>query len=186
MFRNTCKNKPNVLIVIYYICFLAIWAIIGVFADIAVDHGVFSVFYDLYGKGIIWIGIALAITIVLSPLYLRIFIKQEYVVAGLCLLLTIVFILVATGALNYSEKQFRNFTPELWSEYPNHRMIMVSDLVKNNDIIGMSKEQVVEILGEPDKTSEFGLSYKAGQSGHVFIYLKEGKVKRIDINDNNL
>lgn len=53
---------------------------------------------------------------------------------------------------------FGNFTPEKWRKYPELRGYMFDDLEKNHKIIGMSKDDAINLLGKPEETDK-GICY---------------------------
>lgn len=53
---------------------------------------------------------------------------------------------------------FGKFTPEKWEKYPELRGYMFDDLVKNHNIVGMSKDDAIGLLGEPEETDK-GICY---------------------------
>jgi len=44
-----------------------------------------------------------------------------------------------------------DFTPEKWEKYPNERYHMLENMTKEINFLGMTKEEVIEILGEPNQ-----------------------------------
>jgi len=48
----------------------------------------------------------------------------------------------------FPDPKFKEFSPELWDEYPYERGHMVDDLLEDYDFIGMTKDEVIELLGE--------------------------------------
>jgi len=61
----------------------------------------------------------------------------------------------------FPNPKFREFSPEVWDEYPYERGHMVNDLLENYDLVGMTKDEVIELLGEKRLTiNEYGLIYE--------------------------
>lgn len=48
------------------------------------------------------------------------------------------------------------YSREKWDENEEIRFYMIDDLEKKYDFVGMTKDKVIEILGEPDTVSEYG------------------------------
>jgi len=68
--------------------------------------------------------------------------------------------MMAISALLFKKlmvKDFSEFTPVLWDENPYERIHMLEDLFEKIELAGMSKQDVVKVLGEnecnmlPDK-----------------------------------
>jgi len=72
-------------------------------------------------------------------------------------------------------------------EAPSLRWHMVHNLTKKYELIGMSVEEIKELLGEPSIESEFYISYGLGMSGHgidagtLSLTIKDGIVIEYDI-----
>lgn len=53
---------------------------------------------------------------------------------------------------------FVKFTSEKWKKYPELRGYMVYDLKRNHNIIGMNKDDAIDLLGKPEETDK-GICY---------------------------
>ena len=84
-------------------------------------------------------------------------------------MLAYVLILCLTTASAYL--YFSRFTPSKWTEHPYQRHLMGDDLKKKYELVGMTVDEVKELLGEPDKQGQSAvigdresLQYIAGTS----------------------
>jgi hypothetical protein len=83
--------------------------------------------------------------------------------------LSIVFWIFLGDALENSV-HYQTFNDELWKKQSSSahdvkwpaRLRMVDDLLASGRLIGMSKNQVIELLGPPDGTQDAGVSYYLG------------------------
>jgi hypothetical protein len=54
------------------------------------------------------------------------------------------------------------FTPQKWEKYIDERNLMLKDLEKDHTLIGMTVNEVKEILGDPDEESGNEIEYVIG------------------------
>ena len=171
---NIVKN------VLLYSIFIFIWLIIFSIAFIASKEGVISVFGDAFGKWTEYVGWTLSFLIFLSIVYLRLFCKKKKYVYIISYIATFVFLIVATILLNIGESKFIQFTTDKWINYPERRMLMYFDLSTQYNIEGYSKEELSELLGEPDDiTNDNKYVYDDRHGNAVYIQFSENKVSAI-------
>ena len=65
----------------------------------------------------------------------------------------IVSILICVCIIGAGAYAVFNFTPERWSRDKEHRHLMIKDLEREYDIIGMTDEEIISLLGEPENTA---------------------------------
>lgn len=61
------------------------------------------------------------------------------------------------------------YSREKWDEYPRLRIHMIKDLEREQQIIGMTEDEIIGILGEPEDIPGVGkqrFEYYAGDSGY--------------------
>lgn len=84
----------------------------------------------------------------------------------------------------------REFDKSSWDQFEERRYEYADDLVDNEKLIGLTKEEVQLMLGEPSYENESSLSYYLGFSpGHFIsidpdwleIKFEEGKVNEVSI-----
>lgn len=70
-----------------------------------------------------------------------------------------------------------DFTPEKWKNHPSGRDAMIQDLEEEHNLVGMSKDEIMKLLGEPDNISQFLYGYETyeyynhGEYGIGYRYL---------------
>lgn len=149
------------------------WICIFLYLYLLLEAGLFSCFEDLYGKWWFLPGLILSLTTLLSPIYLRIIIKNEMYVSLLSIIMCICFVMTVICCYNFTISRFEDFTVEKWSKYPNQRILMINDLKEYHNIIGMNKNDVLLLLGKPDSMTENVYTYDYDY-GHIdIIFLKE-------------
>lgn len=74
------------------------------------------------------------------------------------------FILIAilTAALIY--KYQHTFTVEKWLQDPDNRRKIVGDLLKKHDLMAMTEEEIISLLGEEDSYANTKTSFKMSKS----------------------
>lgn len=63
----------------------------------------------------------------------------------------VLFIVCIGGLAVVIINDYRSFTPEKWREEPDKRYVLVKNMVKKYDFGNMTREQVISLLGEPEK-----------------------------------
>lgn len=100
-----------------------------------------------------WLPLIIVNTLLIFVIVKRNKLRKKLLIIVSCI--TAIGVLVAgitfMSITNYS----RDFTSEKWKNYPAGRSGMVEDLEKEYDFVGMSKAEVVELLGEPNNISQF-------------------------------
>lgn len=98
-------------------------------------------------------------------------------------------ILVLVGGAGFFALQPlpRQFDSKIWQTCSNHniRYAMQGDLLKRHSVIGMSRDQLIELLGKPDGESKTELSWDLGQhlgadDSAIDFKMVDGKVKSVD------
>ncbi|TCJ02376.1 hypothetical protein [Cytobacillus praedii] len=76
---------------------------------------------------------------------------------GVCLIVTflcLILPLYCFTVLGINEKK-ANFTAERWLAKSDERVYMIDDLLSRTKLIGLSKEEVIMLLGKPDAIERF-------------------------------
>lgn len=85
------------------------------------------------------------------------------------------------------------FSTERWKKYPENRVDMVDNLLENHDLVGMNKEEVILLLGQPTETvyfkTENNIVYYLGpergfiriDSEWLVLEFREHRVSQVDI-----
>jgi len=94
--------------------------------------------------------------------------------------ITIIYILVIVPTLQFGIKKYLSvFTIEKWQNtHHYHRYFMIDDLEKKYNFVGMTKEEVFNILGEEQINDALVIEYYIGDGGRNTIYYN------IYLNDN--
>ncbi len=81
-----------------------------------------------------------------------------------------------------------DFNQVAWQNQPSERYLMVDDLIKEKTMIGLKTNQVKDIFGEPQYTTDSTMHYPTGtRSGAFFfiicsveIFLENQKVTKVE------
>ena len=171
---NNAKKKVFFGIVksmILCIPFLIFWYFILLIVAIGDAEGSLSVFEDAFGSWFVWFGKMCSVFCFSSIFYLRFFIKREWIIHIMAYCLTI--ILLACGLLfaNIGENKFREFTIEKWAHYPSRRLTMYFDLEERYKLKGVTKHEVINLLGIPDDINDDEI-YVYDCTKNNFVYVK--------------
>ena len=137
-----------------------------------------DLFLDLdyvYGKHIYTIIYIVGALVLLSVVYLRLFIKREIYIQVSSLTLTFVFFISIYIMNLHCDEVFRKFTTEKFIEHPNKRLLMYFDLLENYDIKGYSYEDIEKLLGKPDAIIKDKYIYADKYHNCVNVVFKNGK-----------
>ena len=112
-----------------------------------------SLLLDIFGTGLIYFFIAIPIILAIYSLYLKYKRKFSFTKTIMYSVISIlIYIFVVIGTHMVAEYQFKSFSLEKWTTYPYQRYRMLDDMTSKYNFIGMSRENVMEILGNPDFT----------------------------------
>lgn len=85
------------------------------------------------------------------------------------------------------------FSTEKWEKYPENRVDMVDDLLEKNELLGMTKQEVFLLLGQPTENAYFktenNMVYYLGpergliriDSEWLVLEIQENRVSKVDI-----
>lgn len=167
--------KKAILISLYILLLLA-WGYGGYcFIAVAVVFECFTPVTDLLGQWPFWLGEIAVICIMISPFFLHRKLKRKWLSPIIAFAASVLFVVCSFKISSICCSKFNDFTPEKWAEYPRQRTRMMESLKENYDIIGMSRDEVVELLGNPDNESENSLAYKHNRS-YIEFFFTDGKL----------
>ena len=83
---------------------------------------------------------------IILTIKLRFSIKKSIIAYALSV---IIYAIVSWGTIFCVYGYLNDFTQEKWRKYPSERHCMIQDMVNEINFIGMTREQVIETLGEP-------------------------------------
>ncbi|MCH5210646.1 MAG: hypothetical protein J1F01_06735 [Oscillospiraceae bacterium] len=153
------KKIQIIISVICYVVFIALWCIIGIAGWFFITFG-----NDIIPGFVIPIMIVTAIVVVAYPLYSKLkYSKRAYV----SILLTLAFCVTVATTYFVFEKYYSVFTYQKWHEDREHRYMMVNSLENKYKIDGMTGEEVIEILGEPENIAP---GYNAANIPSQYMY----------------
>lgn len=85
--------------------------------------------------------------------------RTNYVIFTIFSLLIVAILIWGCTALYW-----RSFTPEKWQNHPDKREHMISDLLEDHPLKGMTAEDVRTLLGPEDYTPDNQLRYYLGEA----------------------
>lgn len=148
------------------------------------EIGGLSCFNDYWGAWIITVGIIILIGVFAFPIYTYKLFKDKLLLMKMSFLITVIFLVVSFGAWYFTQSRFKDFTPERWQQYPRQRVTMIEDLKKEHNIIGMNKNNVIDLLGEPYETTNGGALKYSFDYGYIEVLFSKGKVTSLYVVDS--
>ncbi|MGH4123803.1 MAG: hypothetical protein ACREV6_12830 [Clostridium sp.] len=97
---------------------------------------------------------------------------------GIIYLVIIVVIIFGGAIITVKTNQYKQrvtFTQEKWVAEPNKRFVIVKDMIKKHNFDNMTKEDVINLLGEPDNKGKAD-GFARGISN---------RKKTVDLNNSN-
>ncbi len=83
----------------------------------------------------------------------------------------LVILLLCSGIVLRKHQLDHTFTTERWLSNPDRRSLMLDDLMADHSLVGMSREEIIALLGPGDReTASFSGKLKGEQQGDLFIY----------------
>ena len=174
------KISKIFLSVVLCIPYLIIWYFILMMASVGFSEGIIAVFKCAFGVWSVWAGLIFACVAFFSIIYLRLFIKKEWIIHITAYLLTVIFFIMGIIFLNLGTKKFSEFSTEKWENYPEMRITMYFDLKDKYDIKGYTSERTEVLLGTPDKIADDGTYIYDDRHGNsVYVEFEKGKATEI-------
>jgi hypothetical protein len=150
MKEKGCKILFNVFL---YLLFALLW---GVILSVLFLMRTFDTFLDRFDDGILLkvFAVTSVIGIVITVLCRK---KMKYSwMLPLCLILSTIFTTTMNYGLLYKASDYMSvYTKEKWEKYPYVRYCMLDNLKERYEFIGMTEQEVKEILGEPTYVVEY-------------------------------
>lgn len=89
--------------------------------------------------------------------------------------LSLVFFLSYIVLNNYAASRVE-FSPDIWREYPQERLLMYDDFISKYDIKDCDREDIEKLLGEPDSIMDDGTYYYSdGSHSNVAVEFEDDK-----------
>lgn len=170
--------------IISFIICVVVWGVVCMFGLLISAFGGFDALIHLYSNGIVIVLILIGLSLLIVPFFLKKFIKPQWARAIISAAMAFVFIVLCAAAMMSANDYFSDFTKEKWLEYPELRYMMSEGLKNNHGLIGMTAEEVIVLLGEPNVKHESVYTYycsKKDYSGisYVEVLLEEGKAVKV-------
>lgn len=136
-----------------------------------------TLFYIVY--------VVIPIILVLMPILLKIILGKKFYKTILYSCLGFAIYILIIISLKFSiDMYFKTFTIEKWSNNNWHgfRYLMIDDMEKKYDFIGMNKNEIYDILGKEDKEleGEYVICYSMRngffEGDYYLIYLNEDDI----------
>lgn len=64
------------------------------------------------------------------------------------------------GVLDVGCRYYGHFTPQKWIDYPEYRYLMIDSLEQKYEIVGMSKQDITDLLGNPTNINRWNGCYE--------------------------
>lgn len=148
------KKVLNVLLNVFlYLVFVLLW---GAILFVLILMTTFDTFLDRFDDGILLkvFAITSVLGIIITILFRR---KMKYKwMLPLCLILsTIITTMVNYGFLYAASDYMSVYTREKWDNYTLLRHCMLDSLKEQYNFVGMTEQELTEILGEPTRIVEY-------------------------------
>ncbi len=147
------KILKILLNVLLYLVFVLLW---GVIISVLALMNLFDTFISSFNDGILLeiFAITSVLGIVITILC-RKKLKYKWMLPLLLIVSTIVTTVVNYGVLWCTYGYMSVYTREKWDKYPWERSCMVDNLNEQYEFIGMTEQEVIAVLGEPDRIFEY-------------------------------
>ncbi len=170
----------------YYILHIFMWCFNIALLIFGIRFGIFSVYYDAFGLDLVIFGFFAAIVVLLSIFWMQYIFKHTIVTAALAFFLTVIFDIAAILILYAAMARFNVFTSEKWIKCPDRRMTMYDDLISSYDISGLSENELIKLLGQPDiiYTDTYKVYvYGGGHWFDAYFFLENGAVVKYEYSE---
>ncbi len=144
--------------VFFIIILLAFWTAFGGFALIILTYSSFikTLIYINAEQVVIWfILINLILLIIFRRKLKEVWEYPLFLIVSSVITLILCFIAVSAVYIYYN-----NFSSYKWSNAPGFRYLMIDSLEKKYEITGMSKQEIVLLLGEPQNINDLNGGYE--------------------------
>ena len=164
------KGKvPKILLTVFlYLLFVLLWG--GILLVLGLLR-FFDTFLDHFGGGVLLQVFAFISVIgLIIPILFRKKMKQKWMMPMFLIIATIFTTGVNYGILYASYDYMGDYTREKWDKHRLVRYRMLDSLQEQYEFVGMTEQEVKEVLGEPSFDKEYSGNTK--YNGHrVFQYI---------------
>lgn len=168
--------------VIFFVMYSLLFFPIVLLFFCGIEEGWFVSTIDTIGFPIFFIVVIISLVYVYLSSYSYIFkYKNIGIKSYFICMVKLITVVVAFIAIIYSFNfMYSDFSKESWEINKNERIFMVDDLIENYKVIGMNKEELINLLGEPDGIDDVFLDYSSGYVTIVFYIDNNDKVVNYD------
>ncbi len=151
------KNKKK-LGIIFGIIYYLFWILLAYLSFIVnMLDGVINLFSSVLFIISIFI---IPILFILLPFIFKKLLKKEWYKAFVySFIINVIYIIIIVPVIRFGIISYmKSFSIKKWNNYDNLRYLMIDDLEKNHNLIGMKKDDVNKLLGKEDSNYE-GMCY---------------------------
>ncbi len=164
--------------VIFFVMYSLLFFPILLLFFCGIEEGWFVSAIDTISFPIFFIFVIISLVFVYLNSYSYIFkYKNIGLKSYLICIVKLITVVVAFITIIYSFNfMYSDFSKESWKTNKNERIFMIDDLIENYKVIGMNKEELINLLGEPDGIDDVFLDYSSGYVTIVFYIDNNDKV----------
>lgn len=182
------KEKCLILDILFIIFFTFMWVIAGGIYIGCKEMGILNPMFDLFGQHKLdWMHyfiLATSLFIYCVVVVYCMFFNKKIATYTISISVSLSIYFLVTIFVFCSYFSFTKFSTKSWQEDIRERSIMVKDLEKNYNIVGMPREKVERVLGKfDDKEGENEDYIYDYETGYVKIYFSQDIVDAIQIFD---
>jgi len=123
------------------------------------------------------IFILFPVILLFSPFFISLVWKKPLSKSvSISVIIVVLYFIVILGLNVYLIIYFQTFTKNKWAQFPDNRFLMIENLESQYTLTGMSKEEVLSLLGEPGilgrkttKELEYFIKSKSSLEYEVYI-----------------
>ncbi len=129
-----------------------------------------------------WLPLIIVNALLVLAIICRKKIKMRLLKSVVCATITGIIITAITfvGITTYSN----DFTPEKWKKYPMARFEMIDNLEEEHNLVGMTKAEISELLGEPNHISQRLYGYETYEYYYNYTYSIAKSRYLVNFSDN--
>lgn len=85
-------------------------------------------------------------------------------------LVLLILLVVGAGGLLVRQQMARVFTTDKWIEHPQERHLIVQDLLNDHPMVGLTRQEVEDLLGPGEARETFSGKLHKEQEGDLWVY----------------
>ena len=172
-----------ITIIFYYVAIILgglFNLIFGILGNSIIGNTSMSLFYLLY--------VILPICLLLVPIYSYFMFKDKNAKIIKCSFVSLIlFIVLFFGTVIGLKGYFIKFSKDKWNNYNANRHYMINDIENNYNLIGKSKNEIVQLLGTnyientDNSTIMYDINYSLASVQYYELYYEDDCVIRTDV-----